>query len=110
MWDEEVANLWTTRLTIRGLQVYTVYSVRTVRHFLKTGVINNVSLLINPCPKSTTFLLFEYYMEKPVLEAITYIFNIPTNQKVPLIQQTVSVLFINIASRFFGSKFKHKKI
>ena len=71
-----------------------------------TGVRNNESsLLINHCPKSTSFLLFEYYMEKPVLEAITYIFNIPTNQKVPLIQQTVSVLSINIASRF-----KHKKI
>ena len=50
-------------------------------------------------------------MEKPVLEAITYIFNIPTNQKVPLIQQTVSVLgvFINIASRFFAASLSIRK-
>ena len=49
-------------------------------------------------------------MEKPVLESITSVSKISTNQKALLIQQTVIVLFINTASRYFYSKFKQEKI
>ena len=49
-------------------------------------------------------------MENPVLEAITSIFNITTDQKELLIQQTVIVLFTNTASNYFRSKFKHRKM
>ena len=49
-------------------------------------------------------------MEKPILEAIASTSSMPTNQKALLIQQTVIVLFINTASRYFLSKFKHGKM
>ena len=71
---------------------------------------NDEFSLSTPARHLPVFCYFEYYMEKPVLEAIASLSSIPANQKSLLIQQTVSVLFINTASRYFLSKFKHRKM
>ena len=76
----------------------------------KTVVRNNESSLSTPARHLPVFCYFEYFMEKPVLEAIASLSSIPTNQKSLFIQQTVIVLFINTTSRYFLSKVKHRKM
>ena len=76
----------------------------------KTAVRNDEFSLPTPARHLPVFCYFEYYMEKPVLEAIASLYSIPTNQKALLMQQTVIVLFINTASRYFLCKFKHRKM